>query len=120
MSAKPQLVWINDMGDPRAKRDASTRSLIKQHVMKSIGKSRRKVKERDLSTRSRALSSGRESSCNTPSEVTDDSVRSLSSTVQESDLVADVIHYSLKSDATRPSLFSRSIATCLDVAAPAC
>jgi hypothetical protein len=120
MSARPRLVWINDVGDPRAKRDASTRSLIKQHVMESIGKSRRKTRKRDLSTRSRTLSSGRESSCNKPLEVTGDSVCPLLPTKEISDSVADVIYYPLNSESTRPTIFSQSIATCLDVAAPVC
>jgi len=100
-------MWINHVGDPRAKRDSSTRSLIKQHVMKSIGKSRRKHPKRDPSVRARVLSSGREPRHDTPSNVIDGWVYSLSPTEENSDSSADIIHYSLNSDATRPSLFSR-------------
>ncbi|KAH0286337.1 hypothetical protein KCU62_g6881, partial [Aureobasidium sp. EXF-3399] len=106
MSAKSQLMWITDVGDPRAKRDASTRSLIKKHVMKDIGKSRRRPQRRDLSIRKHVLSSGAEPGRYTFKEVKDDSA---SSSPSDEDIgrVVDVLHYPLHSDATRPSLFSR-------------
>lgn len=111
MSGKSQLMWITDVGDPRAKRDASTQSLIKKHVMKPIGKSRRKPQIRDPATRKHVLSSGPEPGCYTFKEITGDS-GFFSPNDGDSDEVADVIHYSLHSDTTQSSLFSRSIATC--------
>lgn len=116
MSGKSQLMWINDVGDPRAKRDASTQSLIKKHVMKSIGKSRRKPQKRDCSTRKHVLSSGPALGCYTFKEVTGDPV-CFSPNDEHSDRVTDVIYYPLHSDFSRPSLFSRSTATCPQLAA---
>jgi len=113
---KSQLMWITDVGDPRAKRDASTRSLIKKHVMKDIGKSRRRPQRRDFSIRKQVLSSGAEPGRYTFKEVIDDSLDSSPSD-EDIDRVVDVLHYPLHNDATRPSLFSRSIATCLKVGA---
>ena len=116
MSGKSQLMWINDVGDSRAKRDASTQSLIKKHVMKSIGKSRRKPQNGDCSTLKHVLWSGPEPGCYTFKEVTGDPVY-FSLDNEDSDRVADVIYYPLHSDFSRPSLFSRSTATCPQLAA---
>lgn len=108
-------MWINDVGDPRAKRDASTQSLIKKHVMKSIGISRRKPHKRDPSIRKHVLASGPEPGCYTFKDITGDPVY-FSPSDEDSDSAADVIYYPLHSDTTRLSLFSRSTATCLQLA----
>lgn len=111
MSARSQLMWINDVGDPRAKRDASTQSLIKKHVMKSIGESRRKPHKSDRSIRKHVLSSGPEPGRYTFKEITGDPVY-FSPSDEDGDRAVDAIYYPLHSDTTRSSLFSRSTATC--------
>lgn len=110
MPAQSTLLWVTDVGNPRRRRDASTVSMIRKHVMKDIGKARRKPKKSDSVVRTQLLATtSHESSCDGTAESAHDTPYAPSTSDDGSDGNIEVVRYPMFNDTTRTSLFARSI-----------
>lgn len=112
MPAQSELLWVTDVGNPRQRRDASTVSMIRKHVMKDIGRARRKPKKSDSLVRTQRLATiSHKSSCDDSAESASYTPYAASASDGDGDGIIEVIRYPLCNDTTRTSLFARSIIT---------
>lgn len=84
--------------------------MIRKHVMKDIGKARRKPKKSDSVVRTQLLATtSHESSCDDTAESAHEKSYAPSNSDDGSDGNIEVVRYPMFIDTTRTSLFARSI-----------